>query len=136
LAPSINAAGAFIAAGFAVADLAAAGFDSAAVRRADFAGPGDFNGFDGAMGDVPEGVFPGFLVAFRIGFLAEVGWAFEGGIFADFLDAARGAFAAAGLRDLLRVFLDIRLPFVAFGRSIMGCCGSCPGQPVSAAGQG
>jgi hypothetical protein len=120
LAPSVKAAGGLIAAGFAVAGLAVAGFDSAAVRRGDFAGPDDFNGFDGAMCEVPKGFFPGLLVAFRIDFLAEVGRAFEGGIFADFFDAVPVDFAVDGFGDLLRVFLDIRLPFVAFGRSIMG----------------
>jgi hypothetical protein len=35
------------------------------------------------------------------------------------------------LEDFLRVFLDIRLPFVAFGGSIMDSRGSCPGGPES-----
>ena len=32
------------------------------------------------------------------------------------------------LGDFLRVFLDIRLPFVAFGGSIIRVCGLCPGE--------
>jgi hypothetical protein len=35
------------------------------------------------------------------------------------------------LGDFLRVFLDIRLPFVAFGGSIMDNCGSGPGRSES-----
>ena len=47
-------------------------------------------------------------------------------------DCAAGRLARRPvLGDFLRVFLDIRLPFVAFGGSIMGYCGSCPGKPES-----
>jgi hypothetical protein len=45
---------------------------------------------------------------------------FEGGVFADVIDWVRAAFLGAALGDFLRVFLDIRLPFVAFGGSTMG----------------
>jgi hypothetical protein len=110
----------FIAAGFAAPGLAAAGFDSVAARTGDFAEPGDFNGFDAALCDVAEGVFPGFLVASWIDLLADARRVFEGDVFADVFDAARVAFPDDGLGDFLRVFLDIRLPFVAFGGSIMG----------------
>ena len=41
-------------------------------------------------------------------------------IVADVTESARAAFPEAGLGDFLRVFLDIRLPFVAFGGSIIG----------------
>jgi hypothetical protein len=42
------------------------------------------------------------------------------GFLADVFDAARVALPGADLGDFLRVFLDIRLPFVAFGGSIIG----------------
>ena len=45
---------------------------------------------------------------------------FAAGFLADVLEAAGTAFLAGVLGDFLRVFLDIRLPFVAFGGSIMG----------------
>ena len=64
--------------------------------------------------------------------------AFNAGRLADAFDAAAPAFReAGGLSDFLRVFLDIRLPFVAFRRSIIevldqldypgqfGCPGLC-----------
>jgi hypothetical protein len=108
-----------IVAGFAAAGFAAPAFDSAA-RNVDLAGPGGFNGFDGVVCDVPEGVLPGFLAALRCDFLADAARVFEGGFFAAVFDRTRVAFPVDGLGDFLRVFLDIRLPFVAFGRSIMG----------------
>jgi hypothetical protein len=46
--------------------------------------------------------------------------AFAAGLLAAVLDWARIAFPAGGLEDFLRVILDIRLPFVAFGGSIIG----------------
>jgi hypothetical protein len=42
---------------------------------------------------------------------------FDGGVLADVADRVRTAFPEDALGDFLRVFLDIRLPFVAFGRS-------------------
>jgi hypothetical protein len=46
---------------------------------------------------------------------------FEGGFFADVTVRVPAAFFPDdGLGDFLRVFLDIRLPFVAFGGSIIG----------------
>ena len=44
---------------------------------------------------------------------------FEGGDFADAFDGARAGLPDDALGDFLRVFLDIRLPFVAFGGSII-----------------
>jgi hypothetical protein len=128
--------------GFAAAGFAAPALDSVA-RDADFAGPRGFNGFDGAVCDGPEDiVFPGFSVALRsdflADFLADAARVFEDGFFAAVFDGMRVAFAAGSLGDFFCVFLDIRLPFVAFGRSIMGYCGSCPTEPwlKSVAGQG
>jgi hypothetical protein len=46
--------------------------------------------------------------------------AFATAVLTDVPDPARAAFPVAVLEDFLRVFLDIRLPFVAFGGSIMG----------------
>jgi hypothetical protein len=45
--------------------------------------------------------------------------AFEDLFFADVLDAARRVARTSDLGDFLRLFLDIRLPFVAFRRSII-----------------
>jgi hypothetical protein len=128
LEPSVKAAAAFVVADLAPAGLAAVAFGSAA-RNADFDRPAGFNGFDGAVCDVPEGVLAGLLVALRSAFRAGVGRVFEGGFFAAVFDRARVAFPVDSLGDFLRVFLDIRLPFVAFGGSIMGYCGSCPVEP-------
>jgi hypothetical protein len=68
---------------------------------------------------------------------------FEGGVLVDLTDGVRAAlpedvfadfvlgdFALEDfLGDFLRVFLDIRLPFVAFGGSTIENCGACPGEP-------
>jgi len=97
-------------------------------------GPADFNGFDGAFCDsalvafligflVSLAAFAGFLVAFPAVLAALAGRVFVCGAFADFAEAARGALAAVALGDFLRVFLDIRLPFVAFGGSISSIAG-------------
>jgi hypothetical protein len=80
-----------------------------------FCGSGVFNFFDAALCDGAGGAFaltdffadaasfgPGFVLAFWV---LGVDWA--------------RAFRAAVLGDFLRVFLDIRLPFVAFGGSII-----------------
>jgi hypothetical protein len=45
---------------------------------------------------------------------------FEGAAFAAFVAPARVAFPADALGDFSCVFLDIRLPFVAFRGSIIG----------------
>jgi hypothetical protein len=70
--------------------------------------------------EAPEPAFSGCLVAFLLDLLAVVCRAFDGDIFADVAGFARAALRADVLGDFLRVFLDIRLPFVAFSGSIMG----------------
>ena len=75
-------------------------------------------GFDGLVGDFGEAlvcVFFEFLldlvaIALREGERVRPAAALVEG---------RAAFPAAGLRDFFRVFWDIRLPFVAFRRSII-----------------
>ena len=92
----------------------------------DSRGPdaGDFlNGFDAASCDAAEIVLAALPGALLPDFPAFAGRAFDGFVFADLTDAARAALRATGLEDFLRVFLDIRLPFVAFGRSIIGVAG-------------
>jgi hypothetical protein len=123
--------------GFAASGFAAAAFEAAAALGADLAAAGDFNGFDGALCDVSGGAFPGGLVAFLPDLSAGARRVFEGGFFADVFDWARATFAEDGLGDFLRVFLDIRLPFVAFGGSIMGVLRVSSRQAgiASAAGQ-
>jgi hypothetical protein len=82
--------------------------------------PGDFNAFDAALCDAPATVFRGCLLTFLPDLFAVTSRVFEAGVFADVFDWARAAFLGAALGDFLRVFLDIRLPFVAFGGSTMG----------------
>jgi hypothetical protein len=108
--------------------------------RAGGLGPADFNAFDGAFCDA----FGAALAAFRVAFPADspalAGRVLPRCDFADFAGFAREATfrdaALAGalgdvLGDFLRVFLDIRLPFVAFGGSIMGSYESRLGRPES-----
>jgi hypothetical protein len=57
----------------------------------------------------------GFLTVF----LADVFAAVRPALVPDFLAAVFGAFLKSVLGDFLRVFLDIRLPFVAFSGSII-----------------
>jgi hypothetical protein len=93
--------------------------DDAAAAAADFAGAGEFNGFDEAFCEAFELLLLGCLAAFLLALPAA--WrAFEAGFFAEVDDFARAVLRGAGLEDFLRGFLDIRLPFVAFGGSIMG----------------
>jgi hypothetical protein len=110
------AAAAFTAGGFFVSGLATAGFDSTAAR-ADFFGAGNFNVFDGALCDALGEAPAVGLLAFAAVFLAAGLRAFAGGVFDDVFDRARVAFPIGVLEDFLRVFLDIRLPFVAFSGS-------------------
>jgi hypothetical protein len=76
----------------------------------------DFNGSDAPRCDV--------LAAPRTGLAAFAGRFFAAGLLAAVLDPARAGAAAAALEGVLSfffcVFLDIRLPFVAFGGSIIG----------------
>jgi hypothetical protein len=87
--------------------------------EADSFGLDDLNFFDGAACDAaevaPGALFRAFLPAF---FVTRV--AFTAGFFADFAGWPRAALRAGVLGDFLRVFLDIRLPFVAFGGSTIG----------------
>jgi hypothetical protein len=105
------------AGGIGTPGLSAIAFD-AAVRAADSAVPDDLNFFDGAVCDAAEAALPGFpFRAFLPALLAPARGAFAAGFFADFAGWARTAFRTGVLGDFLRVFLDIRLPFVAFAGS-------------------
>jgi hypothetical protein len=111
-----DATDAFNAGGFFVSGFAAGGFGPAATRG-DFSGADDFNVFEGALCDaLGEALAVGLLV-FATVFLAAGLRAFAGGVFDDVFDRARVAFPIGVLEDFLRVFLDIRLPFVAFSGS-------------------
>ena len=101
------------------AGVAAVGFNPAVALAADALGPEDFNCFDGALCDVLGLALPARLFVFLADVLAVARRFFEGAFFADVFDRARAAFLEDALGDFLRVFLDIRLPFVAFGGSTM-----------------
>ena len=94
----------------------------------------DFNGFDAAFCDDLDRDFAGEAAAFLP--------VFEEGFFVAEGERTLACFAiarlAAGLGEFLRVFLDIRLPFVAFGGSTNGILRvmSEAGGFVSHAGQG
>src|SRR6266550_2424982 len=106
---------------FAAAGVFARGFaDSAAASMVDSPGGGDFNFLDGALCDARAAVFPSRLLAVLADFFTVVLRVLAAGVLADDFDGAWVAFPAGGLGDFLRVFLDIRLPFVAFGGSIIG----------------
>jgi hypothetical protein len=110
------AADAFTVAGFFVSGFATGGFDLTATR-ADFSGVDDFNVFEGALCDaLGEALAVGLLVFTAVFFAAGLR-AFAGGVFDDVFDRVRVAFPIGVLEDFLRVFLDIRLPFVAFSGS-------------------
>lgn len=92
--------------------------DAAAV--ADFATLADFNALDGGLCDplateLAACLFPAFL----LDLFATGPRDFEDGFLAFVRDGARRVLRAGDLEDFLRVFLDIRLPFVAFRRSII-----------------
>ena len=77
----------FTTAGFTTADLAATAFGALAVRGADFAGPDDFNVFDGALCDAFAATLLGCLFfAFLLDLVAVTPLVFEGAVFADFAD--------------------------------------------------
>jgi hypothetical protein len=92
-------------------DFAVAAFDPVAAAEADFCGAFTFNFFDGAVCDAGAG--------FLTGFSAGVFGAARPATGADFLADVFDAFPDGVLEDFLRVFLDIRLPFVAFSGSII-----------------
>jgi hypothetical protein len=105
-----------------------------AFDRAGVFGPADFNGFEGGFCDsalagfligflVTLAAFAGFPAAFPAVLPALAGRVFVCSAFDDFAEAAQGGLATAALGDFLRVFLDIRLPFVAFGGSISSIAG-------------
>jgi hypothetical protein len=73
----------------------------------------NFNRFDGALCEAP-------LAAFLLDLFAAARSVFEVFAFADFAECARAGPVEEDLGDFLRVFLDIRLPFVAFGGSTIG----------------
>jgi hypothetical protein len=107
---------------------AAAVFDSATARGVDSAGLGDFNFFDGTLCDARAAAFRGFLAARLADFFAVALRVFAAGFLLDVFDGVRVAFPERDLGDFLRVFLDIRLPFVAFGGSTIGALQPLPGQ--------
>ena len=129
-------ADAFAAGGFFVSAFAAAGFDPA-TTRADLPAPADFNVFEGALCDALGEAPAVGLPALPADFFAAGLRVFADGVLDDVFDRARVAFPEEGLGDFLRVFLDIRLPFVAFGGSIMGLLRVVPREAgvESAAGQ-
>jgi hypothetical protein len=73
---------------------------------------GDFNRFDAALCDVPLNPFLLDGLAFDWPALAAL-------VLDAFEDFAAGGRVDGVLGDFLRDFLDIRLPFVAFGGSII-----------------
>ena len=88
------------------------------------AGEGDFNRFDAAICDAS---IDAFLVD---GFTAD-GRVFLGVVLDAFDDFAANARLGAVWGDFLRDFLDIRLPFVAFGGSIIKLLRAVFGKPDS-----
>jgi hypothetical protein len=98
-------------------------FDRAVPRSAESLGPDGFNCFDGALCDAFEEASWGRLPALLFDLPAAARRIFDGGVFANLIDEPRAGLPDDVLGDFLRVFLDIRLPFVAFGGSIMGYCG-------------
>src|SRR6478736_1149642 len=105
------------------AGFAKAVFDRAVPGSADFLGPDGFNCFDGALCDPFEEASWGRWPALLFDLLAAARRIFDGGVLANLIDGPRARLPDAEWGDFLRVFLDIRLPFVAFGGSIMGYCG-------------
>ena len=99
----------------------------------------DFNRFDAGLCDVSSARFRFDVFADRLGF-AALGFALD--FFLDFAvafafglepfkDLARTDRLDEVLGDFLRDFLDIRLPFVAFGGSIIRILRVLAGEPES-----
>ena len=88
---------------------AAEAFDDAGPPATDLAG---LNRFDGALCEAS-------LVALLLDLTVAARLVFACFIFAEIVDGPRAGMREGGLVDFLRVFLDIRLPFVAFGGSII-----------------
>jgi hypothetical protein len=98
------------------------------------AAEGDFNRFDAALCDVSLArfLFDVFAVARLL--LAALALALEALaalVLEPFDVLARTGCLDEFLGDFLRDFLDIRLPFVAFGRSIMRVLRVLAGEPES-----
>jgi hypothetical protein len=94
------------AAGFAIA-----GAMTASDFAPDFRTAGFFNVFDAGLCEAFSGILVNLLVTLAVDLAA--------GRFAAGFDPAALALAGLVLEDFLRVCLDIRLPFVAFGGSII-----------------
>jgi hypothetical protein len=105
------------AGGFFAAVFAGAGFGPALTGVAGLPEPADFNVFEAGLCDAWDEAPAVVLLAVLADFFAGALRAFAAGVFGDVLDRAREAFPEEVLEDFLRVFLDIRLPFVAFGGS-------------------
>jgi len=92
-------------------------FDAVAVP--DFAMLTDFNALDAGLCDPLETDVPAcLLVVLLLDLVATGSRDFEDGFFAVVREGARLVFSVGDLGDFLRVFLDIRLPFVAFRGTI------------------
>ena len=100
--------------------------DEPLLRGLGEAGVGDFNRFDAALCDVP-------LDRFLFGDLAD-GRALLVLVLEAFDDFATGRPPGEVLGDFLRDFLDIRLPFVAFGGSIIRVLQPLPLRRIRARG--
>ena len=85
---------------------------------------GDLNRFDAALCDV-------LLGRFLFDVTAADGRAFLTRVLEAFVDFAATFRPDEALGDFLRDFLDIRLPFVAFGGSIIGVLRVISGKPDS-----
>ena len=101
--------GGFLMDGFSGAGFTVAVFDPVAAAGGDICGAFTFNFFDVALCDAVAGS----------DFLAGVFAAVRPAPVPDFLADVFDAFLEGVLGDFLRVFLDIRLPFVAFSGSII-----------------
>jgi hypothetical protein len=103
-----------------ISGVAVAAFDSVAFRAAAALGRDDFlKGLEAGLRVIFGRAVPTALPVF----LPDLPGDFAARVLADAFDDVRAAFADAFLRvvleEFLRVFLDIRLPFVAFGGSII-----------------
>ena len=89
-----------------------------AVPRTGLLAPADFNALDGGLCDDAFGaeLRSGLFFMFLLDLLADGVRGFEDVFFAEVPEAVR---RVARTGDFLRLFLDIRLPFVAFRRSII-----------------
>jgi hypothetical protein len=85
-----------------------------------FARPADFNGLDAASCDPLDADFLACpILSFLLVLFARGPPAFEEGLSGLAREEPPVVFPAGDFEDFLRVFLDIRLPFVAFRGSIV-----------------